>query len=49
MWEEAFYDRTIAEVVARLTYPLLDVRRGEVIKQGLGYMHPSLAQSQLST
>ena len=42
MWREAFHDRVIAEVVARSTYPLLDIRKGEVVKQGLAYLHPSL-------
>ena len=42
MWQEAFYDRAIAEAVAVSTYPLLDIRKGEVIKQGLAYLHPSL-------
>jgi hypothetical protein len=42
MWREAFYDSERAEVTALNTYPMLDIRRGEVLKQALSYVNPSL-------
>ena len=42
LWREAFHDNQIRESVALNTYPLLDIRKGEVLRNSTGYTNPSL-------
>jgi hypothetical protein len=43
---EAFHDREKAEIVALNSYPLLNIEKGEVLKNPT-YLHPSLARLQV--
>jgi len=47
LWVEAHFDSLKDEVVATETYPLLDIRQGEVLRQGFRYLHPALERREM--